>query len=254
MYWFFDCIDWRIFKAATLGLLAGQNPYYVGAEHLRVYNPVWTLLLLSPMALLPAPWDFVALWVAAMTVLMFVAWRYKMSRWHTIALLTSPFLFQSLIIGNIDWLPWIGLIIPNPAIALLFLAIKPQMTMGAMLVLIYRECHSSIEKRDWMGAGWTAARLLSPLVGLLALQVALFGIVVPSPVQYANWSLFPWSIPLGLAVLWWAARRRDVRLGALAGPFLTPYLTPGSYLATAIAFPGLSWAVGWIVMIARAIR
>lgn len=253
LYWFFIPIDWLIFKEAVLGMWSGQNPYLVGVEHLRVYNPAWTLLFLSPMAFIPAPWDYVSIWVVAMIALAAIAWRLKLSRWRTMALLTSPFLFQSLIIGNIDWLPWVGLLVPNPAVALLFLVIKPQMTMGSMFVLIYRECAPFLELRDWRGAAWTAARLLTPLMGLLAAQVALYGIVVPSPVTYANWSLFPWSIPLGLGALWWAAKRRDVRLGALAGPFLTPYLTPGSYLATAIALPGLSWVAGWVLFAIRAI-
>jgi hypothetical protein len=53
----------------------------------------------------------------------------------------------------------------------------------------------------------------------------------------ASWnaSLFPWSIPIGLALLFWSLRSMRILPAAAASPFLSPYLQLGSWFFALMA-------------------
>ena len=72
-----------------------------------------------------------------------------------------------------------------------------------------------------------------PLVIVTLLSFALYGFwpaqMAGMPDNPYNKSMWPLSIPFGLALLLYAIRTRKAGLSLTASPFLTPYLTIHSY-------------------------
>lgn len=228
LYWFESTrllhfnVDWNIaFYPATRLLLQGRDPYAIPYFH----NPIWALLPLIPFALLGQTLGGALLFFFNLFTYAYVGYHFKGKPVALLALLLSPLVFYNQFLGNIDSLVLWGLLLPPP-LGLFFIAIKPQIGVGLVLYL----AHAA-----WLEGGWR--KLLSgfaPVAVALALSFLFFGNWLVSKSEnvvsaYWNLSLFPWSVPVGLLLLFVAFRRRRVTVSLSASPFLAPYLSLGSW-------------------------
>ena len=226
--------DWDVFREAALALLSGHNPYLIGQGEMRFYNPVWALFPLLPFALLSPIKGLLLNALVSTIVLAGVTRRLKMGLWGFFLVAISPMHLQSMLYGNIEWLPLMGVFFPAP-IAMIFFVIKPQATIGLILLMLFRQWREN----RWGGVAWA----LLPVVILSGLSVLMWGFPpLPGSNNPGQRSLFPFSLVVGLPALFLALRRDDERLAAFVGPFVSPYVTFHGYLPALFPFKG-KWLV-----------
>lgn len=228
--------DWDIFRAACLALISGNNPYAVGQGEMLFFNPVWTLIPLIPMAILPKYIGLLANALAAIFAFIFITRRLKMTIWEFFFIAISPMNLQSMIYGNIEWIPLLGVLFPAP-LAMVFYATKPQATIGLILLTLLLE---------WERARWKGVLLaVLPTLFLALLTVAIWGLPpVPGADNPGQHALFPYSLLLGLPALYLALKNRDQRTSLFVGPFVSPYVTFHGYLPALFALRGKWMALG----------
>lgn len=242
--------DWDVFRSAALALFSGHNPYSVGQGDTRFFNPPWMLIPIAPLAALPPLVGLLLNALVSIFVLLLVSRRLKLTQWEFFLLAISPMHLQSLIFGNVEWLPLLGLIFPAP-IALLFFSTKPQSTLGFIFLLFLRQ---------WKAGRWKGLALtLAPTVLFAIVSVVLWGFPpVPGLNNPGNRSLFPYSLLLGIPALILALRKNDDRMAGFVGPFVSPYVTFHGYLPALLPFRGkwmaLAVAVSFIPVILGLVR
>ncbi len=222
-------IDWaQTYREATLAFLVHGSPYLVDIFH----SPPWTVFPLIPLAVLPTRIGFGVNFLVGAIVVGYAAYRLG-GKPVTIAavLLSYPILF-SLVYGNVDWLVYLGVVLP-PRWGLFLLLTKPQTGMGLVfywLVERYRQ-----------GGVREVVRHFAPVTLAFVASLLLFGPWLLSGFAEVgkafNASLWPQSVPIGLVLLISALRTRRPGLALAASPFLSPYATPSSWGA---AILGLS--------------
>jgi hypothetical protein len=117
--------DWPAhFRPAVLKLLSGVSPY--GGTFA---NPPWTLLLLLPLAVLPAKLGTAVLVVASPLIFGMIAYKTGGKMLPVIFFAFSSPVIHNAFNVNIDFLPALGLLMP-PQIGLFFILMKPQMALG----------------------------------------------------------------------------------------------------------------------------
>ena len=231
--------DWDVFRSAVLALFSGQNPYSVGQGEMRFFNPPWILLPIAPLAALPPLTGLLLNALVSLFVLLFVSRRLKMTKWEFFLLAICPMHLQSMLYGNVEWLPLMGLLFPAP-IAMLFFSTKPQATLGFILLALLRQWKAS----RWRGLALT----LAPTFAVALLSVVLWGMPpVPGPNNPGQRSLFPFSLLLGIPALILALRKDDDRTAGFVGPFVSPYVTFHGYLPAVLPFRG-KWMVLAVVI------
>ncbi len=244
-------VDWPVFRAATLKLLAGRSPYEVEG----FFNPFWALIPLIPIAILPEPLSRAALFVATLLALTYTAHRLGGKLAGTLLLLMSPPAIHGLLNGNIDWLAALGIVLPSQ-IGLFFVTIKPQ--IGLAIAIFWTT-------EAWKKGGWQrVVKLLWPLIVAFVFSTIAFGFwPARATVETSLWwnaSLWPMSIPVGLALLVTAIRKGKINYAIGASPCLSPYVLFHSWIVALLAIvhslPELSAAVSglWILVIMLAIR
>lgn len=192
------------------------------------FAPPWTYLALHPLAMLPDNMSKGVLTLATMTVCIFYL---KGDRRKIIALcLTMPFL-ATVAFGQVDAMSLIGLMVPAE-LSLLFLSMKPQ---GAALAAL--KGRLNLTSVCWF-------------LAVLAGSFILWGWWPDAILQRGAWgtncSLWPYSIPFSLGLLYWQWKRgfdSDAAL-CLATVLLTPYFFVTSLLpvtAAAIKELGDDW-------------
>ncbi len=243
-------VDWSgVFRPAALTLLAGRSPFSVPGY----FNAPWTLLALVPFALLPEPIGRALIALASLACFAFAGVKLGAKPWTLALFLTSPPVLHSLLNGNLDSLTLLGVVVP-PQLGLVLLATKPQIGLA---VIIFRLAES------WREGG--ARRLVKdawPLAALGLLSIALYGAWPLRSTQeiglWWNASLWPASIPFGLAFLALGLSRRQLRPTLVASPLLSPYVLlhawVGALAATLESFPVAAAAVAgtWILVAIRA--
>jgi hypothetical protein len=246
--------DFGFFHAAGRAVVGMSNPYTTVSGF---YTPPWILPALAPLGLLTVEFAWRVYLVAAILGYFLAFYRMGFRPWELGLLMLSPWTLLGLHTGNIDWLVLLGATLP-PALGLWFLALKPQLS----LVLIALWSLRAVK------AGWRAyAYQVAPLVA--AMLAGLF-FHWSQPVHLArmtgswNGSLWPWGIPVGLALAWLAWRHPGSttennvadRSALAAGPFLTPYLSWFSWVATLAGTRGrwlvAGWVVSWGVVVVKA--
>jgi len=216
-------IDWyHSYRPAVWNILRLQSPYTVDFQ-----NPPWTLVFLFPFALLPPE-----VGRAALLLIGFAGFAYfglaRGARPLVLALfLTSPPVLHSLINSGIDWLVLLGLLMP-PQIGLLFVVIKPQIGIAVVLFWLIEA---------WRKGGWREiVHVFWPLTAIMLLSFVIFGLW---PLQMGvnleesvwwNASLWPASIPVGLALLVASIRTRKIEYAMGASPCLSPYVLLHSWV------------------------
>ena len=209
-------IDWsNAFRPAALTLLSGNSPYN---NPLMVHAP-WGLIMLTPLAILPEAVGRAMLVFCGLASYALVAHRLGGKPIAIVFLLISPLVLHVLLNGNIDWLAAIGFIIP-PQFGLFFISIKPQIGIAVAPFWLIEA---------WRGGGWKqVVKTFAPFTIVLLLSFAIFGLWPFEAVNYSqvwwNASLWPMSIPLGLALFVTAARKRRIEYAMAASPCLSPYV------------------------------
>ncbi len=248
-------VDWYLtFRPATQALLSGNSPYeglpspFAGAP--------WGLVPLIPLAVLPENIGRGFLFVGSIFAFAYAAYRLAAKPVALIAFLLSPPVLHCLINANLDWLPIIGFVSP-PAIGLFLLAVKPQ--MGIIVALF------------WLVEAWKKGRwkevihIFGPVMVAFFISIVLYGfwpLKMLNPTFYTQWwnaSLWPMSIPVGLALTVAAIRRHNIKFAMAASPCLSPHVLFHSWsgaLASIVASTPETVAavIGlWILVIIRAL-
>jgi hypothetical protein len=214
--------EWlRTFRPAALELAAGRTPY----TNPYFFNAPWALVPLLPLAALPARLGGELFFLLSMAAFIYSARWFKAKPLALTAFLLSPPVINSLINGNVDWMPLFGFTL-SPQIGLLFVTMKPQ--IGAAVGVF------------WLVQAWRKGKLAEvirvfiPVTILMLLSFALFG---AWPLRFdgvysvgVNVSLFPFSIPVGLALLVAAIRQVRIEFAMGAGPCLSPYIGLNSWV------------------------
>lgn len=237
------------FRPAALAVLHGHSPY----DTPGFFNAPWAILPILPLALLPESLGRAVLAVAAFLTYGYTAYRLGGKPLAVTFFLLSPTVVHDLLNGNLDWLTMLGFVLPRP-IGLFFLAVKPQ--IGAVVGLFWL-----IEA--WREGGWKrVVHDFWPFASALGLSFIIFGIwplrFQANLTMWWNASLWPMSIPVGLALLTAAVHKRDQRLAMAAAPCLSPYLLLHSWGAALLAIieqvPETIAAVAglWILVAIRA--
>jgi len=221
--------DWSsTFYPATHNLLHGENPYMV----VKFHNPVWALFPLIPFTLMGEYIGGIALFIFNLFTFTFAALRLKARPVAMVAFLLSPLVIFDLCIGNIDSLALVGFLFPAP-IGLFFAALKPQIGIAMAIFWAYQAWR--------MGGLWKVALTFFPTISALALTFLLYGNWIVDKSDHLlgaawNTSFFPWSIPVGLVLLYLAIHREKLLPSIAASPFLSPYV---GFQSWSIALAGL---------------
>jgi len=243
-----QAVDWHgAFYPGARALMEGRTPYPYG-----VYTPPWALLPLVPFAV-DEQLGRGGLFVVGLAVYAWVAIRLGARPVALVLWLTSPPLLHSLLNGNLEWLVFIGLLLP-PRWGMFFVLIKPQV---AGMVALWWTVEAWREKA-WRGV-WA---LWWPVTLAFVASVILFGWWPGRSASMAefwwNASLWPWSIPAGLVLLGVSLWRRDWRYALAASPLLTNYVLlhawAGAVLATVHNTRLLAVVVGvlWFLVLRQA--
>ncbi len=244
-------IDWHfVYRPAALSVLSGKSPY----GPFNFYAAPWALVPLIPLAVLPERVGRAVLFVLALGVYAYVGYRLGAKRLALAAFLLSPPVLHGLLNSNVEWLPLLGYVLPPP-IGLFLVAIKPQIGLGAAVF--------------WLVEAWRrgrareVVRVFWPFSLALLVSFVLYG---PWPLRFRdtliqtesyNASLWPSTIPIGLALLVAALRRRDLRFAMAASPCLSPYVLLHAWVGPLAAIlshtPETIAAVAglWILMLLR---
>jgi hypothetical protein len=241
-------VDWyESFRPAADELLHGRDPYT------QLYrNPPWTLLPILPLALLPPDAGRAAFVVMGLAGFVWFGYRMGAQPLILAAFLVSPPVLHSLVNANNDWMALLGFVLP-PQIGLFFVLIKPQ--IGAAVALY------------WLVESWRTGRAREvirvywPVSLAFGLSFLIFGWW---PRKFAgatdlwwNASLFPASIPVGLALIVASLRRRKVEYAMAASPCLSPYVLLHAWSGALAALIGApfefvaAWAGLWILVVIR---
>ncbi len=224
-------IDWReTYRPAALALLSGRMPYGVGVS--PFFAAPWGLVPLIPLAVLPARAGEIVLFVAGLAVYALVAQRFGARPLTLILFLFSPPVIHGLVKGNIVWMSLLGFILP-PQVGLFFVAIKPQIGVGAIAFWLVE----ALRKGGWR----EVIRVFWPVSLAFLASLAVFGLwplrfkdVLPLAQVY-NISFWPFLLPVGLGLLAASIRRREIRLAMAASPCLSPYVLFHGWVGPLIA-------------------
>ena len=245
-------VDWHLtLRPSTLALLTSTSPYQAAPATPFAGAP-WGLWLLLPLALLPEAVGRAVLLFISLGAFAFSAQRLGARPWVAAVFLLSPPVLHCLLNANVDWMPLLGFVLPAP-IGLFFLAVKPQ--MGSVVAVFWLV-------EAWRRGGWREElKVFGPVTAALALSLVIYGLWPLNALhifdssQTWNASLWPASIPVGLALAWAALRKREIRFAMAASPCLSPYVLFHSWagaLAAILVLPGetLAAVVGLWVLVA----
>lgn len=205
-----------IFKPAATALLQGKSPYSIP----YFTNPPWVLLFYLPFLVIPYPFDIILFTIIGLTVYGFTAHKLGANLLTIILLLMIPQLLWGIAYGNIDWLIALGFILP-PQIGLFLVILKPQVGIFVAMLWVY-EAWQKGNLREFFKTVW-------PVVIVCILSLIAFPDMLERMLWYAtpfkgNLSLFPYSIPVGIIIVYRMLKNQSKKLAILASPFFTPYL------------------------------
>jgi hypothetical protein len=224
-------VEWqRTFQKAALDVLHGQDPY----ANPYFFNAPWTVIPLLPLAVLPDTVGRTLFFTLSFAAYAFAAYRFGAHPIALTAFLLSPPVLQTLLTANVDWMPLVGFVLP-PQYGLLLISTKPQ--MGSVVAIL------------WLAQAWQrggireVVRVFAPVTVLTLISFLMFGFW---PLRFVgalnvgiNASLFPLSIPIGLALAVAALRKNRIEYAMGASPALSPYVELHSWAGALLAIVSL---------------
>jgi hypothetical protein len=234
--------DWIThFLPAVERLLRGGNPY----SDIFVLNPPWTFMMLAPVGLLPHSLAVIIGTLLPVAALVYASWKVRKPYLIAIVGLTFPFA-ELCVYGNLDWMVLLGMLTIN-RLSPFLLTVKPQ--AGALAVVGQL---GKMRGKPWMDY----VRLFAPFVIIGTLLLLLFPdfvhnlfIVNYRLANIANFSLFPYSLPLVPPLLWLAYKRGEPVYGALASLCISPYFYFHSIIPTLFMIAHKNWKWGVVANI-----
>lgn len=125
--------------------------------------------------------------------------------------------------GNIDWLIPLGAVLP-PQIGLFLVLSKPQIGLGVAIFWLIEAYRSGRIKQ--------VIRIFWPVTLATVISVVIYGLYLLQGLQLVdswwNLSLWPYAIPIGIALVIYAVQNKNILFAVASGAFLSPYLTPQS--------------------------
>ncbi len=228
----FSNTDFNVYYDAALSLRAGRNPY-TDVPHFN--SPVSVLLYFIPISYLPAVFAFrLTVFLSVMTYCV-VIFRLSGRRLGNtgVALLSSFFLYNAFY-NNVDWFPMLGSIV-RPELGFWLAMTKPQIG-----IVIAAQAALAIGSRlSW----WVTLLFILAQVGIYAISFAM-GMAWSEMIGlWGNFSLFPLSLIVGIPLALAALKKRKPGYGLAAGPLLSPYVGPQSWIALLPALAERWWLV-----------
>lgn len=213
--------DWvNAYYPAIKAVFAGDTPYSSGVT----FNPPWTYLVLSPLALLPREVGGYIMVILNFSGFALLAYKLKATPLALALFVFSPQVIYGAVNANIDWLVCLGFFMP-PWLGLFFVLMKPQIGIAVAVYWLYQA---------WKTGGIRKVLITAtPVSSAFMLSVAAYGFwplaAAKMPAVYWNTSLWPYSIPVGLALLYLALRKQKINHAITASPFLSPYVVAHSW-------------------------
>lgn len=228
--------DFSTFYRAGQALLAGTNPYSVS----DYFNPLTVVVLLAPLALLPFEIAYRIHAGIAFALYCFALWR--LSGRMLFAMLLAPFVWLTVYYGNLEYMVMLGAALPAVA-GIWLVTVKPQIGLIIFVIMLFEMWRARRVRQLWV---------LIPFAAMLVLSFALG--MGRTPIAEAwNLSIWPLGLIPGAVLAVWAIVKRDRKLGLVAAPLLSPYLTPYSWGAimpgtmrgkrSAVAIIVLGWVI-----------
>lgn len=215
-------IDWKGgYYPAGQDILHGHTPYHpLSSEKTGFLNPPWALLVIAPLTLLGLKLSW-GIWFAANFLLYALAlYRLGAKPAFMIVALLMPPAFMTLWNGNLDAAVLFGATLSPFPLGLFVVLLKPQMGIG---LAVYWGLDI------WRHKGLRAAVLaFIPVTAAFAVSLLLFGNFFARANDLVNigWnvSIFPYGIPIGLALLGAGVYYQKPALAFLSGAFFVPYV------------------------------
>ncbi len=218
--------DWSdTYQPAVLRLLLGQ-PLYEGPSN-SFLNAPWALIPLIPIAVFPPQLSRAMLFVVNLGSYIIVAIKLNAKPIGLAAFLLSYPVIYGLIYGQVDGLVSLGIILPPP-LGLFFILAKPQIGLALAVFWLVEAWHTGGVKRVLV--------TFLPVTVVSVIAYCLYGnwfLRAGFPIgQTWNTSLWPQSLPIGVALLVVALQQRKREPALMASPFLSPYLAAHSWAVT----------------------
>lgn len=221
----FRPIDWKVYIDAAKHLIHGESPYKIPGR-CQFYNPPWILLVILPFTVLPYPYNLALFMSVGFVVYLLVYTRYNDNPLATVFYLLSAPIVWGLIAGQIDWIVLAGVLLP-PQYGLFLILAKPQ--VGCLVALIWL-IEAYQEKR--------VIRTFLPVSVAFGVSFLIYGfwplnwigLVESEPMAW-----WPYTLIVGVPLLGWALRTRDVRLAICASPMLSPHSMLHSWSGSLLA-------------------
>jgi hypothetical protein len=244
--------DWHEFYIpATKEFIAGKSPF----NSYGFFNAPWLLIPFIPLIFLPEPVSRAILALATLSFYGYTAYRLGAKFPAIVLILISPPVILNVYNGNVDWLVALGFILP-PNIGLFFLAIKPQIGSAVALFWLVNAWRTKGAKE--------ALKIFAPVSITLTITFILYGFWPKKFLEFttfnSNFSLWPFSIPIGLSLIVASLRKKSVNYAIGASPCLSPKVTFQSWsvalLALSNSIPELAAAVLglWLFVVIRGIN
>lgn len=246
-------LDWHnAYRPAALSMLQGKSPYGMSEYGQAFYNAPWALIPFLPFAIMPYQIGRVGIFIMGLAGFTVLAYKLKAPPVSLLIFLSSASVIGCLNNGNIDWLPMLGFILPARW-GLIFVAMKPQVGIGVGIFWLFESYKQ--------GGIRKVVETFTPLIVLLALSFWLYGFWFLEFSRLENnlnnMSLFPYSVLVGVYLIWASLRKQDIRHAMASSPLLAPYVTQFSYAAILTAllqkpvWLGIVSVLLWIPVILR---
>lgn len=211
-------------------LMSGRNPHVLPNCNFMT----WSLIPLLPLSLPPPEIGRAALSSIAILVFAYSARRLG-ATWETAIVIAglTTYTLHNLWNPNTDWMVALGYVLPPP-VGLLFVSVKPQVGAGIGLYWVIE---------SWRKGGLQSVfRLATPLILVVGLSLTMYGFATAGKAMaFAgrdwNWSIWPFGVPIGVALMVAAVRRRSVGCAIAAAPFLSPYVGYYSWPLAILGMP-----------------
>jgi hypothetical protein len=210
----------------------------------------WSVILLSPPRFASPLFATVLMNMASIMLTAMMIRKWGGNILMTIPLFISPIGFWLFTTGQTDALVLAGFVLLPEGYDLLFFW-KPQVILHAYWVRVLRKPMVYIV---WGG--------LLAIVSLLIWgnwPLAIYEFGRDKLIEgWWNRSLWPYSIPVGLVLLYFSIKKKDESLGIVASPLLSPYVNGPSYLGLAAVIAArrprlflLLYACMWLYILFR---
>jgi hypothetical protein len=227
-----ESYDWWVYAKSWQLIVNGKSPY----ENFFYFNPPWTLFILSPIAALPVQIGQAAAVITGFFVYFLIVVKLKASKISVIIFLLSPPVLFDLYAGNITWLVLSGILMP-PWLGLFFVMSKPHLGIGVAIFWLVEALRS--------GGVRKAVKTFAPITLAFLLSWILYGTwFIKSDFLNTtpyNKAIFPFGIPIGLGLLYFAVKRKDLKLSIGSGPFFATYFPLHGWIYLLIACLSNPW-------------